>query len=108
MDHAGLPESLNETGLITWNNIMTEASLNKNIYIKLSSLHYQYNQEYLYSIVLPCVDIFRSDRCMYGSNTPVAFIESPEIWKNQILSLNLTSEQNENIFYLTAKKLYKL
>tara|TARA_Y100000590_G_scaffold456226_1_gene606413 strand:- start:8105 stop:8998 length:894 start_codon:yes stop_codon:yes gene_type:complete len=114
LQHAGMPHENSTESIKEWEYFMEELSVNENLFIKLSGLGTFINKNdpiFIKSIVGKVLQIYSSDRCLYGSNFPIEKIwcEYGELI-NAYLSAtkSLTMSDKKNIFNTTATRLYGL
>jgi predicted TIM-barrel fold metal-dependent hydrolase len=75
LEHAGLPWDRSDAGLLAWRRGMEALARNDNVYVKLSEFGLRdapWRFEDNAPIVRETVAIFGWQRCMFGSNFPVA------------------------------------
>ena len=75
LNHTGLPWDRSEDGLAAWRAGMQALAGNPNVYCKISELglkHAAWTVEGNRRVVLEAIEIFSIERCMFGSNFPVA------------------------------------
>lgn len=74
LNHTGLPSDRSENGLAGWRRAMKLLAEVPNAYVKISGLGMEgrpWQIEDNRVIILDTIEIFGSDRCMFGSNYPV-------------------------------------
>ncbi|MBT4204364.1 MAG: amidohydrolase family protein [Rhodobiaceae bacterium] len=114
LQHAGMPHDDTKDGIEKWLNFMKKLAPISNIYIKLSGLGtfiHKNDTSHIKFIVESVLSIFSSNRCLFGSNFPIEKIwcnygELINSYKDATKDLKLIDKKN--IFYNTAKKLYRL
>jgi predicted TIM-barrel fold metal-dependent hydrolase len=75
LNHTGLPWDRSEEGLKAWRAGMKALAANPNVHCKVSELglkHAAWTVEGNRRVVLEALEIFGVERCMFGSNFPVA------------------------------------
>tara|TARA_B100000900_G_scaffold400597_1_gene404407 strand:- start:575 stop:1462 length:888 start_codon:yes stop_codon:yes gene_type:complete len=114
LQHAGMPHDLSDSGRAEWEMFMESLIEHDNLFIKLSGLGTFINKndpEFITDIVHKVLEIYPSDRCLFGSNFPIE-----KIWCNYgdlinafLLAMStLSIIDQKNIFYNTASKVYRI
>ena len=72
-----------------------------------------WTKESIKPLILNCIDFFKIERCMFGSNFPVdKFLSNAkylDYWQSYFDILNdFTTNDKDKIFYLNAEKYYKI
>ncbi|MDG2187732.1 MAG: amidohydrolase family protein [Hyphomicrobiales bacterium] len=114
LQHAGMPHDLSEDRMKEWYDFIGNISEFDNLFIKLSGLGTFINKndpKFINEIVNKVLNIYNSNRCLFGSNFPIE-----KIWCNysdiieayQFATQKLQMSDKKNIFYETANRLYRL
>ncbi len=114
LEHLGWPLKGSIDDLPAWSQRLRQIAKYPNISLKLSCLGWIFqnnNEDLMISYIREAVRIFGTERCMVGSNCPpdTVFISFDDIFRilKTALSIYPYSDQ-EKIFYLNAKKNYRL
>lgn len=114
LQHAGMLEDQSQTGWNTWRSAMVDLAKRPNIVTKLSAFGtfiHKNDPDFIADMVLETVQIFGSERCMFGSNFPIE-----KLWTTygdlaaafQAATKQLSEEQRTHIFNDTAARVYRL
>lgn len=114
LQHAGMPEDLSDAGWTTWRDGMQALAEMPNVMSKLSGFGtfvHRVDADLIKKIIFETVEMFGTDRCMFGSNYPIE-----KIWSSYAAlveaHMSAVSELGESamqdIFYNTAAKVYRL
>jgi len=114
VQHAGMIEDTSENGWHAWCKAMSVLAANPNVYVKLSGLGtfiHRVDHQHIQSVIRKTIEIFGSNRCMFGSNFPIE-----KLWcsYDELLSTyfnvlsDFDSEDVNAIFYDTANAVYRL
>ena len=109
-----MPHDLSEDRMKEWYDFIGNISEFDNLFIKLSGLGTFINKndpKFINEIVNKVLNIYNSNRCLFGSNFPIE-----KIWCNysdiieayQFATQKLQMSDKKNIFYETANRLYRL
>ncbi len=114
LDHLAKPD-IAGTGWEPWAQLMTEVARRPNVSTKLSGLNTASSPDWTWNDWLPYVDhavaLFGSDRIMLGSDWPVSTLAGDfvGVWTAQReVIAHLTHEQQDDIFFRTATRVYSL
>ena len=114
LNHAGLPWDRSEPGLAHWRKGMARLAANPNVMIKLSEFGLRdsaWDYESNARVVADVLAIFGPNRCMFGSNFPVAGLRIgyEQLVKNmQRMMLNLDQAQRDAVFCRNALDFYRI
>ena len=108
LEHLLMPIWKNKEEYGFWMDTLIKASKFDNIYMKLSGLSMFDKNLILEKTIIPCLDLFGVERCLYGSNHPVCFTNDPSKWYEILDGLSLSKQDKMHIFYNTAKKVYQM
>ena len=114
LQHCGMPEDSSGVGMAVWIEGMKFLADQPNVYCKFSGLGtflHKNSINFIKDITAQCLELFDANRCIYGSNFPIE-----KIWTSysDLIAgfrdgLSGLSKQDQNlIFYLNAKDLYKI
>ena len=114
LNHTGLPWDRSEGGLAAWRAGMKALAANPNVYCKISELglkHAAWTVEGNRRVVLEALEIFGLERCMFGSNFPVAGLRVG--YRAQIVGLltildGLSRQELGKIFADNARRFYRI
>jgi len=122
VDHLGTlflgnSDEENKRSIETWREGMKALSLLPNVTVKLSMLGFTKagweknaeSKKIILGFVHETIQLFGTKRCMFGSNFPVDAVGStPEDLYGSFreISSNLTSDQQHDLFYATADRVY--
>jgi predicted TIM-barrel fold metal-dependent hydrolase len=112
--HAGMLENVSTEGWQAWRQGMKKLAACKNVSVKLSGIGTfvrRLDLDLMKKIYAETISIFGVDRCLFGSNFPVE-----KIWTNfgslidaaKKSTAHLSNSEQREIFYGTAKRIYKL
>lgn len=114
LNHAGLPWDRSEDGLAHWRKGMARLADNPNVMVKLSEFGLR-DSVWDYAgnarIVADVLAIFGADRCMFGSNFPVASLRigyEPLVKNMQRMLGDLTARQQDAVFCSNALDFYRI
>jgi predicted TIM-barrel fold metal-dependent hydrolase len=114
LQHAGMPEDLSDDGWATWRDGMQALARMPNITSKLSGFGtfvHRVDADLIHRIILETVDMFGSDKCMFGSNFPIEKIWSSYealVEAHVGAARDLGEAAMHDIFYATAARVYRL
>ena len=114
LQHAGMLNDVSEDGWREWRHAMAALAKNSNLFVKLSGLGtfgHCVDFHKMEAIVNKTVEIFGSQRCMFGSNFPIE-----KIWTTydelfdaySKIVANFDSSDVDSIFHDTAQSVYRL
>ncbi len=114
IDHLGLPFWQDHTSIRVWQERLSALSLCKNVYIKLSGfgmLKHDWELKDIEPLIKFVIETFGSNRCMFASNFPVdklyvTFDNLYNAYQTVVNKMSLTEQ--ENLFYNTAERVYRL
>lgn len=114
LQHAGMPEDLSDEGWDAWQNGMRTLAGIPNVVTKLSGFGtfvHRVDADLIKRIIFESVEMFGSDRCMFGSNFPIEKLWSTyealvQAHMSAVSQLGETSMQD--IFHDTAARVYRL
>lgn len=114
LNHAGMPFHPRGAGLESWRHGMRLLAKNPNAAVKISGLgmlDWQWTTQSIRPLVLETIDIFRVERCMFGSNFPVDRLYSSfeKLYQSyeEIVGDFATGEQ-EQLFSSNAERYYRI
>ena len=113
LNHTGLPWDRSDEGLKVWRTGMKALAANPNVCCKISELGLKnsaWTVEGNRRVVLEAVEIFGPQRCMFGSNFPVASLRVS--YRAQLTGLlrilsGLAASELRQIFRTTAERFYR-
>ena len=114
LQHCGMPEDASEVGMKMWLDGIKRLSQETNIYCKFSGLGtfiHSVSPNFIRDITGKCVELFGSQRCIFGSNFPIEklWASYEELLYGYQNALEDTSTDDKHaIFYNNAKSLYGL
>lgn len=117
-DHLNQPPISKKEKFGRWGELMKTASRHKNFFVKISGLGTTcgdpelWNENNIKPYIEFVLEHFGAERCFCGSDWPVSLLAGSykktwAIYRNVLSSL-LIAEQQENVFYLNAKRFYDL
>jgi predicted TIM-barrel fold metal-dependent hydrolase len=114
VNHTGLPADRSEAGLSGWRNAMRTVAVVPNVVVKISGLGLPgkpWRIEDNRPIINDTIDIFGTDRCMFGSNFPVDGLVADfntilSGFKQAVADLPLADQQK--LFHDNAIRIYRL
>jgi predicted TIM-barrel fold metal-dependent hydrolase len=112
--HAGMLENFSTEGWQAWHQGMQKLATCKNVAVKLSGIGTfvrSLDLDLMKKLYADTISVFGADRCLFGSNFPVE-----KIWTNfsslidaaRKSTAHLSNSEQREIFYGTAKRIYKL
>ncbi len=116
VNHTLSPVNLDKVYFKEWLEKIKLLSKFDNVVIKLSGFgefNSNWTKESIKPLILNCIDFFKIERCMFGSNFPVdKFLSNAkyvDYWQAYFDILNdFTTNDKDKIFYLNAEKYYKI
>ena len=114
LNHAGMPHHPGPEGLAAWQAAMRELATCDNVTAKISGLamtNPDWTMEGIRPFVLGTIDIFGTDRCMFGSNFPVdglygSFDRQWNAYKE--LTADFSEAERLALFHDNANRIYRL
>jgi predicted TIM-barrel fold metal-dependent hydrolase len=112
LQHCGMPEDDSEVGIKMWLDGIKRLSQETNVYCKFSGLGtfiHSVSPNFISEITEKCIELFGSERCIFGSNFPIEKLWSSygELLDGYKQSLErIPFDDKQAIFYDNAKKLY--
>lgn len=114
LNHAGLPWDRSEAGLAQWRAGMALLAANPNVSVKLSEFGLR-DKDWDYAanarVVADVLAIFGAERCMFGSNFPVAGLRigyRPLLQQMQRMLAGLSEAQRDAVFCSNALDFYRI
>jgi predicted TIM-barrel fold metal-dependent hydrolase len=112
--HAGMLEDLSAPGRQLWREGMQRLAALPNLNVKLSGLGtfiHRVSESHIADVALPTVEMFGSERCVFGSNFPIeklwtSYADLVSAYRNVLAALPKADQCR--IFYGTACRLYRL
>jgi len=114
INHIAWPTDLSSSGFANWKDRVKTAANCSNVSIKISGFGCVFKHIELDEImpyVVHCVDVFGVDRCIWGSNFPVAslFTTYANLLQTGASALSdLSAADQDKIFYANAAKFYSI
>ena len=114
LTHAGLPLARSESGLAAWRRGMNKLAECPNVAVKITGLpmtDWNWTLESLRPIVLEAIEIFGTERAMFGSNFPIdglhgTFDELFNAYREIVT--DLSTDEQRALFHDNAERLYRL
>jgi len=114
LNHTGLPWDRSEEGLKAWRAGMQALAANPSVYCKLSELGLRnaaWTVEGNRRVVLEAIEIFGVERCMFGSNFPVAGLRIG--YRAQVAGLlkilaGVSKAELQKVFKKNALRFYRI
>lgn len=112
--HCGSPWDQTESGLESWRDGLRLLAELPNVYCKISGLgmfDHDWTVDSIRPIVESCIEIFGSERCMFGSNFPVDKLHRSytQVWRAfEEITAGLSEQQQAQVFGDTARAFYGL
>ena len=114
LQHCGMPEDTSKVGMNSWRDGMTRLAERPNVHCKFSGLGtfiHRNDPNFIADITGECIEMFTTDRCLYGSNFPIE-----KIWAEYGSIVNaflkataeLSEADQESIMRNNAMRLYRL
>lgn len=114
LQHCGMPEDSSTSGMDRWLDGMKRLAEQPNIHCKFSGLGtfiHENSEDFISDITGQCLDLFKSNRCIYGSNFPIEKIWTSytDLFQGYRKALRKLTQGCQNaIFYDNANKLYRI
>ena len=115
LEHLAWPTDLSEAGFNRWKKNITTIAACPNVSIKISCLGCAFQKKITESAIIQyiktAIDIFGTDRCLFGSNFPP---DSLFYTLDKIVSIvkrattHLSPSEQKKIFYSNCKSIYKI
>lgn len=112
--HAGMPERDEPETRARWREGMVRLAEQPNVFVKLSgqgTFVHRVDSPAIARVVRTCVDVFGSERCLFGSNLPVEKIwteAAPLFAAYEAALADLPAADRDNVWRSTATRLYRL
>ena len=114
LTHAGLPLDQSESGLAAWRRGMNKLAECPNVAVKIAGLpmtDWNWTLESLRPIVLEAIDIFGTERAMFGSNFPIDGLHGTfDVLFNAYREIvaDLSTDEQRALFHDNAERFYRL
>jgi predicted TIM-barrel fold metal-dependent hydrolase len=114
LDHAGMPIRRDSEGFDQWRAGMVALAANPNVSVKVSALgtnDHHWTRESIRPFVWETIEIFGTDRTMFGSNFPVDSLYSTlhELYAAfDELTMSLSRPERVQLFASTAARFYRI
>ena len=114
LNHTGYPWDRSPAGLAGWRNSMERLATSPNVHVKISELGLPdkaWTVESNRGVVLDAISIFGIERCMFGSNFPVAGLFAPysTIVRGMFEMLKHRPQSElEAFFHSNARRFYRI
>ena len=112
VEHCGVPYERDESSMKVWRQGMTELSTCPNTYCKISGVFPDgWTKQSVADVVLPCVEMFGVDRCVFGSNFAFSkmnatFAEVVDTFMSVLEALS--TDDKKKIFSENARRFYHI
>ncbi|MBU2108206.1 MAG: amidohydrolase family protein [Alphaproteobacteria bacterium] len=114
LQHAGMLEELTPAGRAAWRDGMKRLADQQNVVSKLSALGtfiHRNDKAHIAGVVSETIEIFGSDRCLFGSNYPieklwVSYADLAATYRNVMSPFS--NETQQAVFSGNAKRVYRL
>ncbi|NNF16155.1 MAG: amidohydrolase family protein [Gammaproteobacteria bacterium] len=112
--HCGSPWDQSSAGIKSWREGIGLLASLPNVYCKVSGLgmfDHNWTVDSIRPIVESCIDIFGSERTMFGSNFPVDKLHASysEVWRAyEEITSGLDTNEQRQLFAETARKFYRI
>lgn len=111
----GWPLNQTSQGFQQWKHVMQELSGYENVFVKITAIECIFGLDWSLEQIEPwiktTIDIFGSERCMFGSHLPITKLSRGVITlyeAYQSMVSHLTTKEQQNLFANTAKRFYKI
>ena len=114
LNHCGSPIDRDPQGMNAWRVGLKELGRAPNVAVKISDLvayDHQWTVDSLRPVVVHCIECFGVERCMFGSDFPVAGLHASfdEVYESfKTIVAELSSEEQRALFFETARRLYRI
>ena len=114
LQHCGMPEDTSDVGMNLWREGMSRLAECQNVHCKFSGLGtfiHRIDPDFIADITGECLELFSSDRCLYGSNFPIEKIwtEYQSIVSAFLKAISgLSSSEQISVMRNNAMRLYSL
>ncbi len=114
LTHAGLPLDRSDGGMEAWRQGMRLLAGRENVAVKISGFpmtDWHWTIDSLRPLVLETIDLFGPARCMVGSNFPVdkLFSDFDKLFNAyRDITADFSTGEKQNLFHVTAARLYRL
>lgn len=111
----GWPLNQTSEGFQQWHVAMQELSEHKNVFVKITAIECIFGLDWSLEQISPwiksTIDIFGSERCMFGSHLPITklsrgVVNLYEAYQSIVSFLPISAQQN--LFANTAKRFYRI
>ena len=114
LDHIGMPIGRDESSFKQWVSGLKAVASNENAVVKISAIgtndHF-WNVESIRQFVLQTIEIFGTDRCMFGSNFPVDGLYSDFATLYAAfdeITIDFSESERRDLFVQTAARTYRI
>lgn len=111
----GWPLNQTADGFRQWKQDMQELARCGNVFVKITAIECIFGLGWTLEQISPwiktCIDIFGTDRCMFGSHLPITKLSRGVVnllKAYQDMVADLTVEEQQNLFAKTAKRFYRI
>jgi predicted TIM-barrel fold metal-dependent hydrolase len=114
VNHAGSPADRDAEGMALWRKGLGLLAARPNVAIKISDLvayDHAWTLDSLRPVVLACIDVFGPDRCMFGSDFPVAGLHASfdEVFDAfKAIVADLSADEQRALFHGNASRTYRI
>jgi predicted TIM-barrel fold metal-dependent hydrolase len=114
LNHTGMPVDRDAAGLQAWRTGMEALAQQPNVAVKISGLamlDWQWSIESLRPFVWQTLDLFGTDRCMFGSNFPVDRLFGTfarQYGAYQSLTATCSASERAKLFAQNAERIYRI
>ncbi len=109
--HVGSPYDQSASGIATWRKGLEQIAMLPNVVCKLSGLgmfYHGWEIEDIAPLVLPSLEAFGPERCMFGSNFPVDLLQASYSKTVKAYEELIPVEFHNSVFRETAAKFYRI
>jgi predicted TIM-barrel fold metal-dependent hydrolase len=114
LNHGGMPADRDAAGLQAWRSGMTALARQPNVAVKISGLamlDWRWTVDSIRPFVLPTLELFGPERCMFASNFPVdrlfgSFAQTYAAY--QTLVAGCSADEKRKLFGTNAERIYRI
>jgi predicted TIM-barrel fold metal-dependent hydrolase len=114
--HAGFPMQRDAEYMTRWRTEMAELARLEHAACKVSgfaTVDHDWTVDSLRPWVLSCIELFGTDRVMFGTDWPVAslfatYMETVDAWRRIVSDVGLSRKEQERVLYRNAERIYSL
>ena len=114
LNHAGSPADRDAEGMARWRQGLNLLAEQPNVAVKISDLvayDHDWTLQSLRAVALACIDAFGPERCIFGSDFPVAGLHATyDDWVGSFTTIirDFTLDEQRSMLFGNAQRLYRI